>query len=174
MLVILVRHGYLKRFVDTGSLLQGGLTEHNLNRLTSGRFYLWKNAWQLFLKSPVFGIGWSSFSENVVTTVNNVHNCYLQFLCETGIVGFAAIVLPMFITLAGSIKWLKLWVRKIKEKEFLSGNAIVVSTGMQLFFLMLYLMDPVFYKGYYHMILIILILFYEYSLKNGWDYYTVR
>ena len=165
IVVVLIRHGYLERFVNTSTLLQKGLTNDNLNNLTSSRVYLWTGAWNLFKSSPVFGIGWSSFSEYIVTSVDNVHNCYLQFLCETGIVGFIAIVLPIFFVLAGSISCLKLLLKSIEEQESFSRNAIIVSVGMQLFFLMLLAMDPVFYKSYYHMMYIILILLYEYSAK---------
>lgn len=169
LVVILARHGYLERYINTGALLQKGLTTDNLNHLTSSRVYLWTGAWNLFKTSPILGIGWSSFSEHIVTTVDNVHNCYLQFLCETGIVGFVVIVCPMLFMLAGSISCLKLLLKSIKEKESLSGNTIIVSAGMQLFFIMLLAMDPVFYKSYYHMIYIILILFYEYSANYMQD-----
>ena len=70
---------------------------------------LWQRAWNLFTKSPLFGIGFarftnifSIFDENLagyhgILSVylnprfyygfNNAHNSYLQFLAETGIIG---------------------------------------------------------------------------------------
>ena len=162
LITFLVQHGYLTRFVNTFELLKGGLSTSDLNKLTSSRYRLWESAWSLFKSNPVFGIGWSNFSENVETRVNNVHNCYLQFLCETGIVGFIAIMIPMIVQLIKSIKNFKQFVSCGLSNDRLIGNAIMLSVGMQVFFLLLYAMDPVFYKGYYHLLHIILILLSEY------------
>ena len=55
------------------------------------RLYLW--AIEQFRTHPIFGIGWGRYSSTVVgvatySKVLDVHNVYLQLLCETGIVGF--------------------------------------------------------------------------------------
>jgi len=65
------------------------------------RLLLWNTAWGYFIHAPVIGVGWgnffdlygsdlSSFSSLVPPGVFAVHNIYLQFLAETGIVGFLA------------------------------------------------------------------------------------
>jgi len=165
VVVVLLRNGYLVRFVNTADLLKGGITADELNKLTSSRYRLWEYAWSFFKESPIFGIGWSSFSLYVVTVVNNVHNCYLQFLCETGLVGFFAIMIPMIVLLVRSISAMKQIVARKSRVSSLVGCAITVSVGMQILFLILYAMDPVFYKGYYHMLHIILLLYSEYAIR---------
>lgn len=60
---------------------------------SSGRFHLYKSAWQEFLRHPLFGIGWTGFSSKYG---NLAHNIYLQLLCETGIIGFFLFVIPAF------------------------------------------------------------------------------
>ena len=166
VVMLLTRYGFLSRFVNTLDLLKSGISINDLNKLSSSRFYLWQNAWALFQSKPIFGIGWGGFSENVVSKVNNVHNCYLQFLCEMGIVGCVAIILPMFLLLGSSMRKLKSIMKK-QYSDSLAGNALIISVGMQLFFLLVFALDPVFYKGYYHMFYIILILLFEYSIKHN-------
>ncbi|MGZ5485986.1 MAG: O-antigen ligase family protein, partial [Nitrososphaeraceae archaeon] len=79
------------------------------------RLELWKKAWYLFLKSPIFGIGFGRFNDiepynfqrlkglpgilslytdsNFVLSSSNAHNSYLHFLAETGIVGLGLLIL---------------------------------------------------------------------------------
>ena len=79
------------------------------------RLELWKKAWYLFLKSPIFGIGFGRFNDidpynyhrlkglpgilslytdsNFVFSASTAHNSYLQFLAETGIVGLGLLIL---------------------------------------------------------------------------------
>lgn len=70
--------------------------------VSSARFALWAWALVLFKKSPLLGIGWGMFR---TTTAGNatyaaeldVHNIYLQLLCETGIIGFVFVVTALFV-----------------------------------------------------------------------------
>ena len=79
------------------------------------RLELWEKAWYLFLKSPIFGIGFGRFNDmesvnyyrlkgfpgilslytdsNFVFSSSHAHNSYLQFLAETGIVGLGLLIL---------------------------------------------------------------------------------
>ncbi|MHB8277832.1 MAG: O-antigen ligase family protein [Candidatus Humimicrobiaceae bacterium] len=79
------------------------------------RLELWKKAWYLFSKSPVFGIGFGRFNDieyfsyyrlkgfsgilslytdsNYVFGASTAHNSYLQFLAETGIIGLGLLIL---------------------------------------------------------------------------------
>jgi putative inorganic carbon (HCO3(-)) transporter len=62
------------------------------------RVLLWGVAWDLFVHSPIFGVGWGNFVELygpylssfsfIPPGVFAVHNLYLQFLTETGLIGF--------------------------------------------------------------------------------------
>jgi len=82
---------FLKRLVvSIQSFMEG-------DDITSGRSKLSAWAVKLFLQNPVTGIGWGFYR---TTTRGNatllkyldVHNVYLQLLCETGLIGFIAFV----------------------------------------------------------------------------------
>jgi len=79
------------------------------------RSRLWAHAWQLFVKSPIFGIGFGRFNDidlssnyklngipgfiSVFTGTNirldsaHAHNSYFQFLSETGVIGLGLLFL---------------------------------------------------------------------------------
>ena len=72
--------------------------------ITSGRLELYALAWNSFLEHPILGIGWDRFYTLVTeefqaihgyTTVEDVHNIYLQFLTETGLVGTPLLIAPL-------------------------------------------------------------------------------
>ena len=70
------------------------------------RFLLWDTAWNLFVHSPIIGVGWGNFVEIYGSHLSyfswippgafEVHNIYLQFLAETGLVGFTVFFLFIF------------------------------------------------------------------------------
>lgn len=78
----------------------------NSNDILNGRGDLYSLAWKLFLEHPIFGIGWGNFKYNIVEQLN-VHNIYLQLLCEVGLVGATIIIGFMIITLLKTYKLLK-------------------------------------------------------------------
>jgi O-antigen ligase len=84
------------------------------------RLFTWEKAWNLFSQSPLFGIGYGRFNDvynidkglfdldrlkgipgviafymkgNFVFDAAHAHNSYLQFLTETGVVGFILLML---------------------------------------------------------------------------------
>ncbi|MBM3702596.1 MAG: O-antigen ligase family protein [Actinobacteria bacterium] len=79
------------------------------------RSKLWLQAWQLFVKSPIFGVGFGRFNDidlsvnyklngingllsvftgsNIRLDAAHAHNSYLQFLSETGLVGLGFLIL---------------------------------------------------------------------------------
>jgi len=71
------------------------------------RVLLWGVAWDLFVHSPILGVGWGNFVELygpylasfsfIPPGVFAVHNIYLQFLTETGLVGFAGFSSLIFL-----------------------------------------------------------------------------
>lgn len=81
----------VKRTIDTINGLIAGEDVSNL-RLD---LYVW--ALKLFAENPLLGIGWGNYRTTTVGNVTyssdlDVHNNYLQLLCETGIIGFLCIV----------------------------------------------------------------------------------
>lgn len=86
---------------------------------TAIRFYLWQEAWQMFLQAPLLGVGagqfaWhhfqflTEFKNPAITGVyNNAHNLIMQLLAETGLLG----TLPV-------IGGITLWLFNLKRQPF--------------------------------------------------------
>jgi putative inorganic carbon (HCO3(-)) transporter len=94
---VVIRHNALARITD----FSGG---------TSGRSDQWTIAWKIFKQHPLIGVGINNFRQfepryvlQPGTTLNHVHlvaetpeivhNAFLQFLAETGVVGFVLFLL---------------------------------------------------------------------------------
>jgi len=64
---------------------------------TSGRTELWKNGWNLFIDSPIWGHGRNTFKElsrlKGYPTYGHPHNEYLRHLAENGLFGFIIYIL---------------------------------------------------------------------------------
>jgi hypothetical protein len=71
----------------------------------SGRYRLWGIAFQLWLEHPFLGIGLSEYLRNTGLVV---HNSYLQFLTELGVVGLTIFVLGIVYVLSRSLGPLRL------------------------------------------------------------------
>ncbi len=70
------------------------------NTTTQMRFETWKTTWGLFLQKPILGYGLKNFS--LLLEKGYAHNCYLQILFETGMLGllsFLWILLTFFAQL---------------------------------------------------------------------------
>lgn len=152
--IILLRKGYLSRY-DT-FLTQLALrtsSVHSTVDISSGRTMLWGRALSLFKEHPVFGIGWGNFRNYLSDTFNvfndgqlsNVHNNYLQILCETGIVGFIFFVFPLFYILYRTFKTIK-YLRINMTNAYVARIAASTSLSFQLFYLGISFIDPVWYK----------------------------
>ena len=137
----LYKSGSLGRYegVINKILLRSSYTQD----VTGGRFDLWGKAINLFKEKPVFGIGWEQFLNNNRYR-HDVHNTYLQWLCETGLTGFLLIFIPYIKLFYMSFKT----TRKVISDNNRDNNlltASVVGTGMQLFFLIINIVDSAFY-----------------------------
>lgn len=151
--------GYLLRFTETIKILFGDTTI-NTNELTSNRLLLWGNALREFKKSPIFGIGWGMF-QTINTNGNlNTHNLFIQLLCETGLIGFILILVPLFSLYFESYKLLK--KTQIINCDCSIKSMINLSFGMQTYFWMLNFMDPTFYKNMYCIIMCFCVVFVNY------------
>jgi|GEM_PF-413492 len=64
------------------------IEQKKVGDITTGRLDLWKLGYSAFLENPILGKGWCWFRyHNPFGTEFYVHNVYLQWLCETGIIG---------------------------------------------------------------------------------------
>ncbi len=106
--------------------------------ISSGRVLLYRYALIQFKFSPILGIGWKEFNHLTTSLYNYssehyVNNDYLQVLCETGIVGFVCIYLPMILFL---IKTIRMYLSVVNlEINNESKMALVFSLFIQIFYL---------------------------------------
>ena len=120
--------------------------------VTSGRTELYALAWQAFLGNPLFGLGWDNFytvippsfqASHGQNIVEDVHNIYLQFLCETGIVGTPFLIAPLFY-----IYWMvcRQFARLKSSANQTARLFCITSFMLQSFLLVMGLIDPTFQK----------------------------
>ena len=115
---------------------------------TATRLELWEKAWNLFSKSPVFGIGFGRFNDVRSAVYENLagqgglldiflhprfyfdsshaHNSYLQFLAETGIIGLGLLLLFWCLCFQIIFKALKSAKDNHSRKIFFAGLASIV------------------------------------------------
>ena len=118
------------------------------------RLELWDRAWYLFSQSPIFGIGFGRFNDifsidrnifnierlkgypGIVTYYANqsfyfdsshIHNSYLQFLTETGIIGIGLLILFWILCLVKIIKSYLDLKDKFTKKVYLSSAGSIIT-----------------------------------------------
>lgn len=108
--------------------------------ISTGRFDLYQEAIDLFLAHPLLGVGWSGFRFYYSTAVMgydtfgtfDVHNIYLQVLCETGLVGIIVFLAIAFFSLRNAVYVMLNW----GESMGCSRVSAVSAVSIQFFFLM--------------------------------------
>lgn len=73
--------------------------------LTTGRDYFWNLAIKVWKANPIFGIGATNFID-YTGSHTDVHNSYLQILCEQGIFGFTFYIIALLTSIVYTIKLL--------------------------------------------------------------------
>ena len=137
---------FLARYVETVELILSGTD------FTSGRGPLMVAAVQGFLAHPIFGMGWGQYLQMSALVgmcdtngklIDDCHNIYLQFLCETGITGTIALLIPIFYMLY-------ITCRVMQEAKTMADKAPLqlscISFLLQIFLLFLGIYDPTFQK----------------------------
>jgi len=87
---------------------------HSRIDFTTGRSELFAKAIDVFKEYPVFGAGVGNYIE-MTNEYTDVHNTYLQVLCEQGSVGLIMFIIPILGCLVSTIKEL----RKQADKRYL-------------------------------------------------------
>ena len=119
------------------------------SELSHGRFVLWKCGIELFLENPVQGVGWMQFRNNSDFGEDYVHNTYIQWLCETGVIGFLLIFTPIMFMIFMTFKQTLRFARKQDEISYELRLINKVALAMNGYFLALNLVDPTFYHLYF-------------------------
>lgn len=101
--------GAIGRSVEAIRTVMKSTDEAALNYATAGRYSTYLEAWEYFLQHPLRGIGWNQFSainynQYLGTNLTNVHNIYIQLLCDSGIVGFFCFLIPALYSIRRSRK----------------------------------------------------------------------
>lgn len=117
--------------------------------LSNGRFTLWKSGWSLFTEKPVVGIGWMQFRKYSGMGEDYVHNTYIQWLCEVGMIGFILIIVPILIMLTMTLAHTIRLIRNCKAASFEVRLINFVALSVHGYFLALSLVDPTFYHLYF-------------------------
>jgi putative inorganic carbon (HCO3(-)) transporter len=96
----------------------------------SGRFRIWEGALDMFKKSPVIGCGvglfMDRFTEHTHMGAQYAHNCYLQLLVETGILGLAAFIWSIYEIVHRSFTALKNQIHPISLGIFSGFSAFLI------------------------------------------------
>ena len=145
----LARTEYLERYVTFVQRIISNIQGTDVQMdVTSGRTTLWKIALSFFIEHPILGIGWGHFKEYIpayMGDLNNVHNNYIQLLCETGVVGFLLVMVPLVLIFRETIKLIRV-NKKRSNREPLLMALNTTSYGMQISFFVLSFLDPCLYK----------------------------
>ena len=145
----LARTKFLKRYVYFVRSLIGRVQGSGVQLdVTSGRTILWRIALSFFVEHPIFGIRWGHFKEYIPSymgDLNNVHNNYIQLLCETGVVGFLLVMVPMIMIFMETIRLIRVNKKKSNREPLLMALN-TTSYGMQISFFVLSFLDPCLYK----------------------------
>lgn len=131
----------LQRMVELISYIQA----NDWIGITNGRTVIYEKAYSLWKLNQWFGIGWGNFKysvpDNLWYSGYDVHNCYLQVLCENGILGACIYYILIVSALVNS-------VRCIHYTDVCSykHNEACFSGYMQVFFILYSLTEPILYE----------------------------
>lgn len=159
----------LSRYVETVEQILSGAD------FTSGRGTLLQMGWAGFLSKPIFGMGWGQYLQlsaqiGMCDTDGNLiedcHNIYLQFLCETGIVGAVLLLIPIGYLFVTTCRLLKA-AKAMEDKTTL--RFVSFSFLLQFFLLFLGLYDPSFQKLVFWCFYALALMFANAAMiRSGW------
>lgn len=143
ILALLAAYIFISAFIPNADYVIQRFTQFNTTHsetniyddITHGRYLLYALALKMFKQHPVFGAGYGAFSVNSIVingdTFAGVHNDYLQWLCEEGIVGFCINIVCLIVPLVICFKELKLYV--VNKTTIVSENIKMLIIWSMLF-----------------------------------------
>jgi len=127
-------HSMIKQRIDAIFVEVHGYFDHQETQTSIGaRFEMYRGAWMIFEKNPVFGAGTGTYEEEVLRLqetkqiqalpekFNQPHNEFLHVLATRGLVGFFAVAALFIFPL-----WYFLRARHYKTLSYLSQAGIVL------------------------------------------------
>lgn len=159
----------LARYVETIEQILSGAD------ITSGRGILMAMGWAGFVSRPLFGLGWGQYVQMSAqigmcdtdgNLIEDCHNIYLQFLCETGIVGAVLLLVPIFYLFITTCRMLR--AAKTMDDP-LPLRFVSVSFLLQVFLLTIGMYDPSFQKIVFWCFYALALMFANAALvRSGW------
>lgn len=132
-------------FARFAKLLEGdgGLIDDTRTRL-------WGDAVELWMEKPLFGVGWQNFPSLAMERFryersHAVNLDYLQFLCETGVVGFVLMMTPIVIMFLRGWRLFRYAVGG--EMTWRQKQMIWLAMYIQVFTLLYAFIEVPFYSG---------------------------
>lgn len=169
ILSVAYKNGYLYRFYIMYNRIIGNIG----GDFSTGRLERWKTAFEIFLSHPLWGVGWGGYtrylSGKYIANIDknmyaSVHNCFLQLLCETGIIGTCLILFPYLLIFIKTYKH-NCMLRKNNYADVRQGCCTIFSLSIQLFFFFIFFLDPVFYNQYFWIVYMIAVAVESYSMN---------
>lgn len=140
IILILLAVYWISRYIPAvANVIDRFIQTSSAGDVTMGRGRLWSVAIALWKEHPIFGIGWDGFKYLAPALVGfflNVHNVYIQLLCETGLIGagvFYAFFMVAFLHSAKVIREFSTSLKTISYQEKLAASFCIY---MQVFFLL--------------------------------------
>jgi O-antigen ligase len=124
----------------------------------SGRSTLYYIALQLWKQNWLTGIGWRQFNGLTTSVYGYIRghevNCdYIQFLCETGIIGTILVFIPIVFTFIKAIKLCKR-ICTISKIDIITRYIVIFATYIQIFILIYAFVEIPFYDTFFFIIYI--------------------
>lgn len=136
-MTLLILSSYIPALMNVVTRFQESIASGDI---TSGRDNIAKYAIELFNNHIWTGIGWGGFKYIYPPTSQgillDVHNIYLQLLCETGILSGIFIISLLLCTWLESFNLLHLCVQTNRHLPEFQEYGLVVSISIQTFFLL--------------------------------------
>lgn len=120
--------------------------------IDSARLNLWEDAVIVWKENPVLGIGWWNFNDLTVTRFkyarsHSVNLDYLQWLAETGIVGFCLMFTPILVMMLRSVKMC--FIAAKGKLAPMYRKHVYFAVYLQMFILAYALIEVPFYNNFF-------------------------
>lgn len=133
----IVVYSFASQFIpELNNMINRFISQAKKGDITTQRIYIWAEAFPSFWKKPFWGNGWCWFRyHNTYGVEYHVHNVFLQWLTEVGIIGS----IPFFVFLIMTfVRTFRLLVLERKEKIGICYNSelyLSISLCFQSFFI---------------------------------------